>query len=381
MYEFSVYPGSIQMLPVIENWDNNTLWLPAEFINFDISRRGQEYKCAWISGAIWPEGEPPDATFYRSADAWDTVEDVQRLEDSQVNSGAFFFGSHTKSLSQQIGSIHLPLCFALTPENSPSLDPKLSHIFRLAVPTISRILADVENLNPVIQSYEAHFQNNTYTPQRSIEWMRSCSFNPTPALEAMLMEPLADLLQRAPDTMQVRQRIWGPGSVLLQLLAIQHSLDEPLDLNGSTFLDIQEGHIVPAELRAVQGLEAMWASVDPLVFGHERGWPFSELANFEQRFKAAHTIYDSSCDVVFYDRVDASLSPQAPHIRINHNGADILFAMDLPDNRPEKRRFESVESPTNTDVRSRKRGKKWEPKPTPPDVRRSSRVRDRKQRS
>ncbi|KAJ7736622.1 hypothetical protein B0H14DRAFT_2638935 [Mycena olivaceomarginata] len=124
----------------------------------------------------------------------------------------------------------------------------------------------MDTSNPVIESHEAYFTDNLYTARKSIDWMRACSLDPTSALEAMLVEPLAALVEHpllAQDIDAVR-KIFGPGSVFLQLLAIQHSLGEAWNLNGQTFADIQTGLLLASPPSAVRGMDAMWASADPI---------------------------------------------------------------------------------------------------------------------
>jgi hypothetical protein len=118
-------------------------------------------------------------------------------------------------------------------EDSPSLDNELSYLLFLAIPSISQLLADMDTSNLVIESHKAFFTDNLYTARKSIDWMCACSFDPTPVLEEMLVEPLATLVEHpllALDIDAVRKN-FGPGSVFLQMLAIQHSLGEAWDLN------------------------------------------------------------------------------------------------------------------------------------------------------
>jgi hypothetical protein len=58
--------GELLMLPEIQEFQYATLWHPAQFIEFDLSRYEREYKFTWIPGIIWTDGEPRDQVFYRS---------------------------------------------------------------------------------------------------------------------------------------------------------------------------------------------------------------------------------------------------------------------------------------------------------------------------
>ncbi|KAJ7825885.1 hypothetical protein B0H14DRAFT_2596228 [Mycena olivaceomarginata] len=282
----ALFPGCVRMLPAIVKWTPDTVWMPAEFVAFDSSRSGSEYEFQWIPGIIWPDGIAPDPlSFYRSAADWDMIEEAPRLR------------------SDQICSVYLPISFAQVQDDGPSLDNELSYLLFLAVPSIAQLLADMDTSNPVIESHEAYFTDNLYTARKSIDWMHACSFDPTPALEAMLVEPLAALVEHpllAQDIDAVR-KIFGPGSVFLQLLAIQHSLGEAWDLNGQTFADIQTGLLLPSPPSAVRGMDAMWASADPIIVAGENQLSTAQLATFEAIFKSAHTHYFTNSSIVFYE--------------------------------------------------------------------------------
>ncbi|KAJ7637382.1 hypothetical protein DFH06DRAFT_1433574 [Mycena polygramma] len=211
----------------------------------------------------------------------------------------------------------------------------------IPVPTIAEILDRMDMSDPVIKSHEDFFEDEPYTLKKSVVWMPSCGFDPTPGLESMLEEPLAALrahpLMRA-DSDDSHRMVWGPGSVFLQVPAIQHSNGEPWDLNGQTFCDVRAGRLVSSPPRALEGLRSMWLSIDPVDVATENHWSFPEVSRYEAEFRAAHTIYRSPCDVVFYHRLHASPPATNPPVRIHHNGRSILTAADLPpDNRPPKR--------------------------------------------
>ncbi|KAJ6534086.1 hypothetical protein B0H19DRAFT_1080586 [Mycena capillaripes] len=233
---FSFFPGFIRMLPAIQNWLNDTVWMPAAFIDFNPSRPGREYQFEWIP-----------------------------------------------------------------------MDPS----------------------NPVIQSYQDCFADGPFDTRESMTWMHL-----------------------------------GSRLCLLQLLAIQHSLGIPLDLNGHTFSELQNGDLTLEPPRAVAALQAMWSSIDPITVAAENGWSSAQLAEYEDMFTAKH--------ITFYVSLGFMASKRAP-IRIQHNGQDILFAHQLPsDARPEKRRFEEVDSDDQLEDDfdpprpEPKHSRKWVPKATPP---------------
>lgn len=73
------------MLPEVDDWDDASMWLPANFLDFDLSREGWEYKFVWIEGIVWPHGsEPDEREFYRSSDHWVRVSRVVILDENRV---------------------------------------------------------------------------------------------------------------------------------------------------------------------------------------------------------------------------------------------------------------------------------------------------------
>ncbi|KAJ7321297.1 hypothetical protein DFH08DRAFT_818666 [Mycena albidolilacea] len=104
------------------------------------------------------------------------------------------------------------------------------------------------------------------------------------------------------------------------------------------------------EASAVRGMDAMRASADPIIVASENQLSTAQLATFEAIFKSAHTHYFTNSSVVFYEyNWHGAAQPMElprPHIRIRHQGQDILLAGHLPmDTRSKKRRFRAVEAP------------------------------------
>ncbi|KAJ7304514.1 hypothetical protein DFH08DRAFT_825457 [Mycena albidolilacea] len=157
----------------------------------------------------------------------------------------------------------------------------------------------------------------------------------SPGLDAMLSAP-PDALS-AHEIMcsdpEANRKIWGPGSVLLQLLAVQDSIGEPWDLNGDTFLRIQWGELLSSPPQAVKGLDVMWRSFDPIGRAGESRMTTSKFVDWEEHFKTTHTVYEPSSALFFYRRAadwtSVSFVPR-PAINIQHAGKPILSARDLP---------------------------------------------------
>ncbi|KAJ7605158.1 hypothetical protein B0H17DRAFT_1189636 [Mycena rosella] len=365
--EFIDFPEKVHMLPEIDDWVDVTKWFPAEFVDFDLARTNREYQFTWTEGIVWSSQEPSDSTFYRSIAHWEGLN-----------------WKEWKLSEDQIGFVRVPECFRAVPEDADSFDPKLSEAFTVAVPFIAELLVSMDASNPVIQSYQTYFKEHQYNSQTALQWMHDrCLFDPSPALDAMLTAPLAALtehdLLRSDTT--ANKKIWSLGSVFLQLLAVQHSLGEAWDLNGDTFSQIQAGLLVPSSTRALAALDSMWLSIDPISIRSQRQLTVSQFLKFSEEFKARHTIYDASTRLAFYHRIaepDAALVPPAT-VPITQNGRTIRFAADLPSKIaiPLKRQFDGQDVFDGRQRKASKGTKKWEPKPTPPGVRRSGRNRAR----
>jgi hypothetical protein len=214
------------------------------------------------------------------------------------------------------------------------VSPQLSQLLLLAVPALAHVLA-FDTSNPVVQSFRDYFKEIPWKVEASLDWMKSCSFKASPGLDAMLTAPLDalsahEIMRSDPEA---NRKIWGPGSVLLQLLAVQDSIGEPWDLNGDTFLRIQSGELLSSPPQAVKGLDVMWRSFDPIGRAGESRMTTSKFVDWEERFKTTHTVYEPSSALVFYRRAadwtSVSFVPR-PAINIQHAGKPILSARDLP---------------------------------------------------
>ncbi|KAJ7502074.1 hypothetical protein B0H11DRAFT_1907569 [Mycena galericulata] len=115
----------------------------------------------------------------------------------------------------------------------------------------------------------------------------------------------------------------------------------------------------------------------------------SGVVEWEARFKAAHTVFENSTDLVFYHRDggwNPEIIPSLPAVNIGHNGRTIKLPADLPllpsvKQRGVKRPFVGEDVFGNGPAPKRRKetgSKKYEPKPTPPHARRSTRLRKKK---
>ncbi|KAJ6521137.1 hypothetical protein DFH09DRAFT_1097913 [Mycena vulgaris] len=132
-------------------------------------------------------------------------------------------------------------------------------------------------------------RQNTYSG-KAADWIRTLGLVPTPELEAILSAPLISLmahpgLSDIPEH-ECHTRVMGVGSVLLQLLAVQHKLKEPLDLNGDLIEDLLDNSVVPCRSDGDDAFNVMFAALEssPAKSG--------VLVQQMLKFKRDHTVFD-----------------------------------------------------------------------------------------
>ncbi|KAJ7926616.1 hypothetical protein B0H13DRAFT_2313334 [Mycena leptocephala] len=79
---------------------------------------------------------------------------------------------------------------------------------------------------------------------------------------------------------------------MLQLLALQHELGEPLDLNGDTFDDLVEGDIKATQMESHEATRAMFLATKPKLFSHKRFWDLDAFHASLLQFSDTHAIFD-----------------------------------------------------------------------------------------
>ncbi|KAJ6471617.1 hypothetical protein C8R47DRAFT_1324929 [Mycena vitilis] len=150
---------------------------------------------------------------------------------------SYYWDYKIQLAEDQIGQIRLP--FYLKSDYPGHENPVLSSIFDAALPTVAKILADWRNGNRVVEAF-----NDCISGSRGIDmhrkptlFLEAFGLIPTPELEAVLFDALSRLMRPHPELENLAEdecnrRVMGVGSALFQLLAIQHELGEPLNLNG-----------------------------------------------------------------------------------------------------------------------------------------------------
>ncbi|KAF8169604.1 hypothetical protein K438DRAFT_1774188 [Mycena galopus ATCC 62051] len=169
--------------------------------------------------------------------------------------------------------------------------PTLTAIFDAGLPLVAQMLASWNIGHPVIRSFENFFSKKKKhaRAREAGDWMRTLGLDLTPELEAVLSDPLMHLLGHALLGLTQQEcniRVMGVGSVLFQLLAVQHELGEPLNLNGDLIEDLKDDSVVACRPDGDEALNAMFSAIPTT------STESSVLVQQMLAFKRDHTIFD-----------------------------------------------------------------------------------------
>ncbi|KAJ7192496.1 hypothetical protein GGX14DRAFT_406296 [Mycena pura] len=157
---------------------------------------------------------------------------------------------------------------------------------------------------------DATYEDDEYRDSHVAEWLQLALDEPTPELIELMRRPLNRLqdfrLVPIPGV-ERRLRATGVGQAMLQILAVQHELEEPLNLNGDTFEELLERAVKPAGERANEYMEAMRAmvlSTKPKVLAQKKHWDIDLFHDLIKKFWAEHASFSPSFRPPTYRRVD-----------------------------------------------------------------------------
>ncbi|KAJ7215464.1 hypothetical protein GGX14DRAFT_391891 [Mycena pura] len=209
---------------------------------------------------------------------------------------------------EQLGNILYP---AFVTREPPQNHP-LIIIFHAAVPLLAQLLTSFSDDHPVVNSYNRFFEyeDDEYRDSHVAEWLQLALDEPTPELIELMRCPLNRLqdfrLVPIPGV-ERRLRATGVGQAMLQILAVQYELEEPLNLNGDTFEELLERAVKPAGERANEYMEAMRAmvlSTKPKVLAQKKHWDIDLFPDLIKKFWAEHASFSPSFRPPTYRRVD-----------------------------------------------------------------------------
>lgn len=209
-------------------------------------------------------------------------------------------------ITTQIGKIRSP---AFSTSHPPE-DHPLIKIFDAAVAPLAELLISFPDDHPVVSSYNSFFEDRPADARDTgvEEWL-GFGFGleePVRELTALMEHPLEKLqdfrLVSVPGP-ERRRRVIGVGRAMLQLLALQHELQEPLNLNGDIFEDLIQEAITPREMESSEALRAMFIATNPKQLDHKKYWDMEALGESLMNFRNDHTIFDSTFRPPTYFRI------------------------------------------------------------------------------
>ncbi|KAF8212651.1 hypothetical protein K438DRAFT_1957269 [Mycena galopus ATCC 62051] len=124
----------------------------------------------------------------------------------------------------------------------------------------------------------------------------------TPESSALLMRPLKILLDFGAEAVpevpgdEWWRRVMSVARILLLLLAIQHELEEPLNLNGDMFEDLEQGTIIWVPDNYHGEVRAMLLATRPKWLSHKKCWDSQpaflvSLRNFKSHYTSPDPAY------------------------------------------------------------------------------------------
>ncbi|KAK7015356.1 hypothetical protein R3P38DRAFT_3496931 [Favolaschia claudopus] len=206
----------------------------------------------------------------------------------------------------KLGKIRIP-CFY---SSDPPQDHDLVGIFDAALPLLVKLLTTLPGEHPVINSYNKFFEDRPEhhrdSEKQISQWLPGGPDQPSAELIALMLRPIEKLQYSRPASVsneEWNRRILGIGTTLLQLLAIQHELEEPLNLNGDIFVDLVEDEVKAADSEVAEAERAMILALDLKVLRHRKYWDKQRLTRHIEHFEKHHTTFDATYRPATYLRI------------------------------------------------------------------------------
>jgi hypothetical protein len=131
---------------------------------------------------------------------------------------------------------------------------------------MAEIFAHFDIHHPIVANFKKTFKGKKPLQRRRglADWMGTFNFVPTPEPEEVLSPPLATLLHHGMLSQlseeDRNERVFGVGSALLQILAIQKEIGEPLNLNGDVLHDLLKDRVVRGPNDGDRALEVIFSA-------------------------------------------------------------------------------------------------------------------------
>ncbi|KAF8212878.1 hypothetical protein K438DRAFT_1805198 [Mycena galopus ATCC 62051] len=99
------------------------------------------------------------------------------------------------------------------------------------------------------------------------------------------------------------QRVLNVGRAMLHILAIQHELEEPFNLNGDLFEDVVELEIIRFRLEHEECGRAMFLATKTRQLTHKKHWDKKAFGEALLNFRSTHLIFDPAFRPITYVRL------------------------------------------------------------------------------
>jgi hypothetical protein len=210
---------------------------------------------------------------------------------------------------------------------------------------LAELLASFPYDHPAVSSYDSFFTDIATDDDAELveTWFgRRAHFlhNPLAELTALMVQPLGKLQDSRPVSMsrlEWNRRVLSVGRAMLQVLEIQHGLQEPLDLNGDTFEDLATDSIEYIELESDAALRTMFLATKPKVLSHKKYWDRTAFGKSLVNFDFDHTFLDTTYRPAMYRR---------NHRREIHGPP---IAVDIPTNTEDEQIAKKIRPRTDSD--------------------------------
>ncbi|KAJ6470765.1 hypothetical protein C8R47DRAFT_1325125 [Mycena vitilis] len=155
------------------------------------------------------------------------------------------------------------------------------------------------------------------------------------ALMQRPLKKLEDFRVLAVPGRERHYRVIGVGQAMLQILALQHELEEPLDLNGDTFEDLVDKDIFPVTMQAHHAIYAMFRATNPKQLRHKKHWDSSSFNKAAKQFSNTHAIVDSNYNPATYLR-PGSRESRRPRVAVETFPIAEEVTSELGSNNPQQ---------------------------------------------
>ncbi|KAF8144377.1 hypothetical protein K438DRAFT_1874253, partial [Mycena galopus ATCC 62051] len=148
------------------------------------------------------------------------------------------------------------------------------------------------------------------TKSRASSWLPVAFDAPDTEFVSLLRPPAAKLLDQMVSLPyeERRRRVLNVGRAMLHILAIQHELEEPFNLNGDLFEDVVELEIIRFRLEDEECGCAMFLATKPRQLTPKKHWDKKAFGEALLNFRSTHLIFDPAFRPITYVRLGPSES-------------------------------------------------------------------------